>query len=71
MKKKKMDRIIAKVAKLYGLDGKNPPDITDPDVSRAVDERIAAQCRSELEEWARFEAASRAHAHEVWAPGCP
>ena len=66
MRKEKDDKIIAAVAKLYGLDGKNPPDVTDPVVSRAVDERIAARCRPELEEWARFEAASRAHAHEVW-----
>jgi hypothetical protein len=65
---KKEDKIIAADAKLYGLDGENPPDITDPEISRATDERIAQACRPELEKWAQFEAASRAYAKNVWTP---
>jgi len=54
MRKEKDDKIIAAVAKLYGLDGKNPPDVTDPVVSRAVDERIAARCRTGVRRMGAF-----------------
>ena len=60
------DEAIAAVAEKYGLDAEDVPDVSDPEVSRTLDEEIARECRPEIEKWDRYEAWSMAHAYEVW-----